>query len=148
VVAREGVVRRVRILAGHIELDTDDSRNTIVFPRDYVLVFDPSGRSLDKCCLFVGPARFTDDRPRNFSTFDRKWFGDDYDLRIAVVDVPDENWQPCGRVTEMVYFRPGEYEGDWKHPFSEPQPLFKSGKWHMLVLPEDCILTWRGLESP
>ncbi len=140
-------MRRVRIIGGDVELDLE-TKDTIVFPSDYVLVVDPSGLTLDKCSVFIGPARFTDERANRVSRFDRDWYGDNYALRIAIVDVPEENWQPCGRVTEMTYFRPGKLQDDWRHPFSEPQPLFKSGKWHMLVMPEDCVITGRGLEKP
>jgi len=139
--------RRVKILGDDVALSIVD-REPLVFPKDHVLIFDPSGRSIGKCCLVIGPARFTNDPISNFSKFDRGWYGDDYERRLAFVDVPEDHWHSFDRVDEITYFRYGELEGDFTHPFREPQQLLKSRKWHMLVLSSDCRITRRGIEEP
>ena len=119
-----------------------------MLPKDHVLVFDPSGRSLDKCTIAVGPARFTEKPISNFSKFDLGWYGEDYERRLAHVDVPEDHWHSFDRVDEITYFRYGKHEGDFTHPFSEPQALLKSGRWYMLALSSDCVITGRGIEKP
>ena len=140
-------MNRVRILAGRVVL-TKVGGNPLVFPKEYIIVYDPSGRSLDKCSFFVGPADFTDEPINRKTKFDVGWYGGDYELRRAIVDVPDEGWHPIAEVDEILYFRPGEHEGDWVHRYSEPQPLYRSRRWHMIVLPGDCRITRRGFEAP
>jgi hypothetical protein len=137
----------IYIKAGEVDLYMDDG-NTIVFPSDYGMAHDVSGRSLDECSLFFGPVRVTQRRVDPIPEKASQYFGDDYDAKIAVIDVPTQEWNLVGHVEEIVYFRPGKYEEVWRHEFDPPQPLFKSGDWFQMQLPDDCVLTWKGIERP
>jgi hypothetical protein len=130
-------------------LDRPDGReHTLVLPTGYGMVHDVSGRFLDKCSLFFGPVKCTQQRIEKLPKSARDYFGDDYDARKARIDVPGGKWKSVGRVKEIIYYRPGEYEGDWRHEFSEDAPLEQNGRWYRLRLPRDCRITWRGIERP
>lgn len=141
----------IYIKAGEVDLyviDDDGECNTIVFPSDYGMAHDVSGESLDECSLFFGPVRVSQERVDPIPEKAAAYFGEDYDAKIAVIDVPTQGWNLVGHVEEIVYFRPGKYEEVWRHPFEPPQPLFKSGDWFQMQLPDDCVLTWKGIERP
>jgi hypothetical protein len=141
----------VLVKGGEIDLtvEHDDGReHTLVLPTGYGMIHDPSGRSLDKCSLFFGPIVVTQERIKRLPKSASQYFGDDYDARKARIDVPAGRWKSVGRVKEIIYYRPGAYEGDWHHEFSEPQPLDEQGRWYRMKLPRDCRVTWRGIERP
>jgi len=143
------------VLGGEIDLDTVDSRgrgNPIVIPSGYGLVFDPSGRSLDRSSLYVGPIVTTDERVEKLPPFAKDWFGSDYEARKAHVDIPSSGWDSHAHVVAITYFRPGGdrrgYSDDWFHEFSRPVSLFKQGRWYRMDLGRGCKITWRGIERP
>lgn len=142
------------VLGGEIDLDTVDSRgrgNPIVIPSGYGLCFDPSGADLPRCSCFIGPIVTTteraNERRRKLPKFAANWFGDDYEARIARVDIPDGRWDSHGRVTDIIYYRPGRFADDWHHEFEKPVALFKQGRWWKLNL-GDCKIDWRGIVTP
>jgi hypothetical protein len=122
--------------------------HTLVLPKGYGMVHDPSGRFLDKCSLFFGPVVVTQERIGKVPKSAVEYFGEGYDAKKARIDVPAGKWKSVGVVTEIIYYRPGEYEGDWKHEFSEPQHLEQNGRWYRMKLPRGCRITWRGIERP
>lgn len=137
----------VIIKGGRVELELDDG-DVIVSPPDHFLVHDPSGEVLDSCTLYVGPVRLTDERVTDLTAEQRWYFGHGYDARKALLDVPMARWCALGATRVIEFFRRGRYEGDWKHEFSAPQPLFRSGRWLKLKFPTDCKLTHKGIEKP
>lgn len=142
------------VLGGEIDLyldtETISSRvgNPIVCPRGYGLAFDTSGRQLSRRSLFLGPIETTRERVEVDSEFVRSYFGEDYEPLKARIDVPDNHWQPVGRVEELVYYRPGRYRDDWRHGFREPVRLLKQGAWYQLRSKTAFKITYRGIESP
>lgn len=145
----------ILVKGGEIELFTvgpDGREKTIVLPSGYGLAHyvgsDDEGRSLGKCSLYFGPIRTTQERVEELPSEVAKYFGNDYDAKIALVDIPEGRWDSHSHVTEIVYFRPGEYADDWHHVFEKPVPLFKQGRWWKLKLPNECIVTHRGIERP
>lgn len=138
----------VLVKGGRVDLYLDDREAPIVLPPEYGLIHDPSGQMLDKCSLFVGPIEATDEPVSEIPPEAVEYFGNDYEVRKAFVDIPEEGWNLEARVVEIVYFRPGKLEDDWKHKFGAPQDLYRSGDWHLLRFPEDCKLTHRGIEKP
>jgi hypothetical protein len=137
----------ILVRGGHVDL-TLTSGKTIVTPKGYGLIQDVSGDWLDKCSLFIGPVRVSRKCADEIPNDARDWFGPDYVVRLAMIDVPDGKWNLSGHVKEIVYYRPGKLEGDWHHEFSKPQPLFTQKSWYQIELPDDCKVTWRGIERP
>lgn len=138
----------VTIKGGRVEIELVDGR-VIVSPPDHFMVHDPSGQVLDSCTLYVGPATLTDEPVVDLTAEQRWYFGFGYDARKALLDVPEARWCPDGAARVIEFFRRGtRYEGDWRHEFSTPQPLFRSGRWLKLKFPTDCQLTNKGLEKP
>lgn len=141
------------VLGGQVDLYMDDG-STLVIPRAYGMAYDPSGAALEKCSLWFVPTEVTQEAIRNTTPEQRKWFGSDYEGRRAFVDVPSDGWELVGRVAEIVYFRPGHHENDWRHPFQPAQPLEMSTRTetgdaaYVLRLPEGCVIDWRGIVSP
>lgn len=142
---------RLLILGGRLDLYMDDG-TTFVCPPEYGLVHDPSGRNLDKCSLWLAPIEATGERIEKLSEDELEWFGNDYEARGATVDLPADGWELQGHVAELVYFRSGRWEDDWRHPFDPPQPLFESRRTgkptYWLRLPADCVISWRGFVKP
>jgi len=138
----------ILVKGGRVDLYLENESSPVVLPPDYGLVHDPNGRDLDKCSLFVGPIEVTDEPISQMSPEAVEYFGSDYEARKAFLDVPNEGWNLVGRVVEIVYFRPGKLEDDWRHKFDAPQELYRSGDWYLLRFPEDCKLTHRGIEKP
>jgi hypothetical protein len=143
------------VLAGEIELYFDDDRelppeerDPLVLPKGYGVCVDDSGEFLEECSLFLGPIEVTRERIDEVPDDARYWFGSDYEVRRAFVDVPSGKWKPVGQVAEILYYRPGEHDGDWKHEFYRPVPLFQNRDWYKLKLPRDCKITHRGIERP
>lgn len=126
--------------------------HTLVLPTGYGMCHyvgdDDYGKSLGNCALFFGPIIVTNERVEEVPKEASRYFGDDYDARKALLDIPDGKWNPHGHVVEIIYYRPGRYAADWKHEFAEPVPLFKQGRWWKLKLPKDCSVTYRGIERP
>jgi len=137
----------VIVKAGEIDLDLDNG-NTVVLPSGYGMVHDTTGEYLDKCSLFFGPIETTHRTPSEVPSDAREYFGNDYVVRIALIDVPEGKWKLVGHATEITYYRPGEHEGDWHHAFESPQPLFEHGGWLRVELPGDCEVTYRGIVRP
>ncbi len=138
----------VLVKAGEIDLYLANG-NTMVLPPGYGMVHDTDGAILDKCSLFFGPIDATDERPSGEIPSDaRDYFGGEYELRIARVDVPEGKWNLVGHVSEIVYYRPGRHEGDWHHVFERPQELYEQARWLWLRFPDDCRVTYRGIEKP
>jgi hypothetical protein len=137
----------VTILGGRVEIELDDER-VIVAPPDHFLVHDPSGQVLDSCELYLGPVTLTDKRVTELTSEQRAYFGSGYDARKAVLDAPKTHWRTVGVALAIEYFRRGRHEGDWRHEFSTPQPLFASGQWLKLKFPKNCKLTHKGIEKP
>lgn len=125
-----------------------EAGNTIELPAGYGMAHDVDGEKLDKCSLFFGPVEVTKNEVENLPPEVSAYFGSLYVARRGVIDVPEGRWKSLGRVTEIVYYRPGRYEGDWKHAFSSPQPLYRQRAWLWLRLPNDCRVTWKGIERP
>jgi hypothetical protein len=138
----------ILVKGGRVDLYLENESSPVVLPPDYGLVHDPNGRDLDKCSLFVGPIEVTDEPISQMPPEAVEYFGSDYEARKAFLDVPNEGWNLVGRVVEIVYFRPGKLEDDWRHKFDAPQELYRSGGWYLLRFPEDCKLTHRGIEKP
>ena len=124
-----------------------DSR-PLVLPKSYVMVHDTDGASLDKTSLFFGPAELTDEAITEVPPEAKWYFGDSYQARVAILDIPDGQWDLVGQVTEITYFRPGKLESDWRHEFYEKQPLYKQEHWYWLRLPENAIIDHRGIVRP
>ena len=122
--------------------------NPMGLPRGYGMCFDPSGAQLCKCSLFFGPIAITESPAKIEDTFARGWFGSDYEPRKATIDVPERRWKPVGAIREILYYRVGAHEGDWKHEFAKPVPLLQQGRWWKLELPRGCKVSPRGLEYP
>jgi hypothetical protein len=122
--------------------------DTIVIPSSYGLIHDESGEQLERCSLFIGP--FDDAGPFDgeLTGAAADYFGTDYKARLAEFDVPDGTWDSVGQVAEILYYRPGAYEDDWKHSFSSPVPLYALGPWYRIALPSDCKVNWRGIVRP
>lgn len=142
----------IGVKGGRVDLVMDNGR-TLVLPSDYGMLHDATGASLDKCSLFFAPVVVTGEPVTEIDPETRKWFGEDYELRAASVDLPAHGWELQGHVASIVYFRPGEFEDDWRHDFSEPQPLRSAdnadgARCYWLEMPADCVLTWKGIESP
>jgi hypothetical protein len=138
---------RLVVLGGRVDLVLSGGR-TFVLPADYGMVIDPSGRSLGKCRLWLTRVHATGERIEKLTDYEQDWFGSDYDARRAIVDLPRDGWELRSHVAEIVYFRSGQYEDDWRHAFEEPQPLYESrGSW-LLDLPSDCVVNWRGIVRP
>lgn len=135
------------VLGGEVELDLIDG-NTIVTPRGYGLCFDPSGKELHRCSVFIGPIVTSNEKVESLPDWAEKWFGSDYQGRKARVDIPEKGWKSVGQAEDILYFRPGEHAADWLHKFSKPVPISKSGRWYRMKLPKDCRITWRGIERP
>lgn len=141
----------ILVKGGEIDFITetlDGREHTIVLPTGYGMIHDPSGRSLDKCSLFFGPIHVTQERIGKLPPEASRYFGSDYDARKARIDVPAGKWKSVGRVKEIIYYRPGEFEGDWRHEFKEPVTLEVQGRWYRLKLPDNCEITWRGIVRP
>ena len=124
------------------------SGNTIVLPAGYGMCHDESGRNLPKCSLFFGPIQTTAERVSKLPKNAAQYFGGDYEGLKARIDVPSGKWNSVGRVKEILYYRPGRYEGDWRHEFEVPVALFRQGRWYRMQLPRGCVVTWRGIEKP
>lgn len=137
----------ILVKAGDVVLYFEDG-DTLVLPPSYGMIHDESGEELDRCSLFLGPFEdagvFTEDLPPVAVDY----FGSDYKARIATFDVPDGTWDSVGQVREILYFRPGAYEDDWRHEFSQSVDLQRSGDWYRLALPSDCKVNWRGIVKP
>jgi hypothetical protein len=134
---------------------TGKREKTIVLPSGYGLAHyignvegDDSGKNLGKCSLYFGPIRTTQERVEELPREVAKYFGNDYDAKIAHIDIPNGRWDSHSHITEIVYYRPGRYAEDWRHEFSKPVTLFKQGRWWKLKLPKDCSVTWKGIERP
>ncbi|HTQ47931.1 MAG TPA: hypothetical protein VMI75_34475 [Polyangiaceae bacterium] len=144
----------ILVKGGEVDLIlVDDNRsrrksNTIVLPTGYGMCHDESGRNLPRCSVFFGPIVVTDERVEKLPKDAALYFGDDYEARKARIDVPDGKWKSVGKVTEIIYYRPGRYEHDWRHEFETPVALFKQGRWYAMKLPRGCRVTWRGFEKP
>jgi hypothetical protein len=145
----------ITILGGEIDLLVrypNGQEDTLVLPSGYGIAFDPDGRQLDGCSLFLGPVMIERASARGgvdcIPEFARDWFGSGYEPRKAVIDVPDGRWKSIGRAREIIYYRPGKYESDWVHEFEKPVALFKQADWYWLKFPTTCRVTWRGIESP
>ena len=137
----------ILVKAGAVDLYLDGG-GAIALPPDLAMIHDESGAQLDRCSLFFGPfedgGAFEGQLPKHAADY----FGSEYDARIARIDVPGSGWDPVGRVSEIVYYRPGRYEGDWWHEFAHPVDLFASGAWYRIQLPPDCKVNWRGIVRP
>jgi hypothetical protein len=135
------------IKGGQVDLWMEDG-TSLVLPENYGIVHDTEGAQLDGCTLFLGPftdrGEFEGEPPKDAS----EYFGNDHSLRRASIDVPEGEWQRIGRAREIVYYRPGKYEDDWRHEFREPVPVLQQGDWLALRLPADCEVTWRGIVRP
>lgn len=138
----------VIVKGGRVELERADGR-VIVAPPDHFFVHDPSGEVLDACAIYVGPAQLTDEPATDLTTDQRWYLGLGYDARVARIDVPTKKWRADGAVIAIEFFRRGSrHEGDWRHEFTEPQPLFASGSWFKVKLPKGCVITYREIELP
>jgi len=139
------------VLGGEIDLLVrypDGREDTLVLPSGYGICFDPDGRQLDGCSLFLGPVRVSREPADCIPDFARDWFGSDYEPRKAAIDVPGGQWKSIGRAREIVYYRPGKYEHDWVHEFEKPVAIYKQGSWYWLKFPSDCEINWRGIVRP
>ena len=139
------------VLGGEVELyfDDDETRSDpFVLPKGYGWLVDTDGEYLDSCSLFIGPIEVTRKRVEEVPDEVRFWFGSDYEVRRAFVDVPGGKWKSVGAVKEIVYYRPGAHAGDWKHEFYRPVPLLQNRDWYKLRLPDGCRITHRGIERP
>ena len=135
----------ITVLAGRVELELRSGR-VIVSPPDHYLIVDDGGQELESCTLFVGPVRFTDERVEQLTPEQRDWFGSGYDARKALLDLPLTGWSAEGVATNILFTRPGRYEGDWNHEFSTPRPVFRSGRWLKLKLPTNCKINKYGIQ--
>ena len=135
----------ITVLAGRVEIELTDGR-VIVAPPDHFLVYDPSGQVLDSCTLYVGPASLTDEPVTRLTPEQRDWFGSGYDARKAVVDPPKTRWFAEGQAETIEFTRPGRHAGDWRHSFSTPCPVLKSGRWLKLRLPANCKINKYGIQ--
>ena len=136
----------ILVKGGDVVLFLDDEE-TFVLPRSYGMIHDESGQELDRCSLFLGP--FVDAGPfeGEIPKVALHYFGHDYKPRIAEFDVPGGQWESSGQVREILYYRPGAYEDDWRHAFSQAVPLLRSGEWYRLQLPKGKV-NWRGIVKP
>jgi hypothetical protein len=128
-----------------ISFDMEDGE-TIALPKAYGMIHSPD--TVRKCHVYFGPFEKTRQIESELNQTAKKYFGDDYDGRVAYIDIPSGSWRSAGRARVIFYDRPGQYSDYYRHEFSEPVPLSVNGRFYRLSLPDGCVVNDRGFVTP
>lgn len=132
---------------------------TVRAPRPYALLHDSKGQDWPSCSALVAPFVRTGGLIRNKDEAE-KYFG--YEPRAGRLVMPTRRiseWSLLGEAVEIDYWRPGEEEGDFFHPFTRTGGwwIFKTGEYPLVYrlngmlraeLGGGCDWTDRGFVSP
>lgn len=124
-------------------------------PARYAILHDPEGKAWPRCSVLV--ALFQRGGGHVEDADAERYFG--YPPREGSYFTPPHalsEWKRVGEVSRIDYWRPGEYEGKWFHPFKDGGWVFKAklpvlyrrGRLLRLELHDGCVLSWRGFQWP
>lgn len=133
-----------------------DGDKIVRTPKTNGFLHDPSGREWPKTSVLVtGFSRGRDEVTHREA---ERYFG--YVPQRGTVDLPPRSlsaWKELGEVAEIDYWRPGEHEATYYHPFKhggwlfsrgELPRLYKRGRQWRLELGPRAVLNWRGFVYP
>jgi hypothetical protein len=103
-------------------------------PRSAGLLHDPEGHKWPKCSFLVmtyrrSTALATDDER---SGYPKNYFGKDYEACVSIINTPpksNDEWDLVGEVKKIFYWRPGRYEGTYKHEINKPRGIYRVMFW-------------------
>ena len=121
----------------------------LAVPKAFGLIHDPEGAQLSRCFVYVGPYKLTK-KPIESTSAAKDYFGSGFDMMQAIVDVPTGNWNPVGRASQVLYYRPGQYAGRYYHLFEKnvSVTISKCRNHFCIELPGNCVVNWRGFVYP
>jgi len=132
------------------------NKKVLKAPSSYAFLHDPTGRDWPKTSVLV--AGFSKGSSELSNAEAEKYFG--YVPQRGAIDTPPRSlsqWKDLGEVAEIDYWRPGEHEASYYHPFKaggwlfsrgELPRLYKRGRQWRLELGPGAILNWRGFVYP
>jgi hypothetical protein len=152
----------LRVKGDQVSFDLVDGR-WVEIPKRWGFLHDPEGDTWKNSDLLF--LAYRDLREEvELTPLDKKYYGDDYDLRAGKVVLPPRDlsrWRCLGEVARIFYYRPGKHEGLYQHPFNqksvwdflkgkEEVTLYEApnGKAVLLELPEGAIVNHRGVVWP
>lgn len=118
-------------------------------PSSHGIIHDPDGSQLERCFVYVGPYKATNEQI-SLTKDAKSYFGPDYKGTKATVDVPDGPWNLVGEAVQILYRRPGKYRGKYFHFFNQKTTVLisKCRNHFRMELPNGCIVNWRGFVFP
>lgn len=131
-----------------------ESKREIHAPKRYGMLHDPSGRDWNKNSILVAPFRRMGEEIQSDPA--EEYFG--YVPKAGRIHLPPRTlgaWNYAGEVAEIDYWRPGEHEAEYFHPFEnggwrfESKPrLYRRSRIFRLELGPGAKLNWRGFIYP
>lgn len=134
-----------------------DSGRTVRLKKNFGMVYDPTGRIINRCdvylCQYTIDIDSTPKMTTNMRKVSHEYFGSDARLVRAFVELPKGPWNRLGVVETIHYARYGKHEGPWYHPFEDTDPqveLHKSSccNAYRLQIPDGCIINAHGFVWP
>jgi len=142
----------------------DDGR-TVEFPESWGLVHDVSGKCVDRCEILVCPYTLTNTKsvalPPDIHDAALGYWGEGYELKAGLVELPRGPWDRVGRIVRVYYDRYGELASPYQHPFKDVDDtavLYRqrrgqkygrsTHKAFRISLPDGCVVNAHGFVWP